>query len=78
MPELDAKKAELESHVGKEEAALDAMLESLKGDMVKIGADLVGLSKQFDQEFGQEFGKDFAKNSAKNFCHVIHCVLDPC
>ena len=33
--ELEAKKAELESRVGEEEAALDAMLESLKGKMAR-------------------------------------------
>lgn len=40
VPELEAKKLELESRVGKEETALDAMMESLKGEMAKIGAEL--------------------------------------
>ena len=40
VPELEAKKAELESRVGEEEAALDAMLESLKGEMARIGEQL--------------------------------------
>ena len=40
VPELEAKKIELESRVEKEESALDAMMESLKGEMAKIGAEL--------------------------------------
>ncbi len=40
VPELESKKAQLEERVAKEETALDAVLESLKGEMATIGAEL--------------------------------------
>lgn len=46
IPTLESKKADLEARIGKEEAALDALLESLKGEMAEIGADLDGVQKE--------------------------------
>ena len=40
VPALEAKKVELEDRVVKEEAALDTLMESLKDEMAKIGAEL--------------------------------------
>lgn len=46
VPALEAKKAELEARQEKEEGALDALLDSLKGEMAKIGAELDQVQKE--------------------------------
>jgi len=46
VPALEAKKADLESRIEKEEAALDALLDSLKGEMAQIGAELDQVQKE--------------------------------
>ena len=46
VPALESKKADLEGRVEKEEAALSALLDSLKGEMAEIGAQLDQVQKE--------------------------------
>ena len=72
--ELEAKKAELESRVGEEEAALDAMLESLKGEMARIGEQLDAAQRElqpWEGKIADAKAADAKKNSGRKGITIV-------